>query len=79
MEYFLKLKGLWEKLNSHRPFLFARHRCRCHAVRKDQQHTLEEQAIQFLTNLNDTLSMVRTQVLLMDPLPSINFIYFLVI
>lgn len=29
---------------------------------------LEEQAIQFLTNLNDNLSIVRTQIFLMDPL-----------
>lgn len=31
--------------------------------------------MQFLIGLNDTFSIVRTPVLLMDPLPSINHIY----
>ncbi|GAU33433.1 hypothetical protein TSUD_380690 [Trifolium subterraneum] len=35
--------------------------------------------IQFLTGLNDTFSVVKTQVLLMDPLPSLNKVYSLVI
>jgi hypothetical protein len=34
--------------------------------------------IQFLTGLNDQFSVVKTQMLLMDPLPSINKVYSLV-
>ena len=40
---------------------------------------MEDQVIQFLTGLNDSFSVVKTQVLLMDPLPSINKVYSMVI
>lgn len=40
----------------------------CNVVRKALEHMLEEQPIQFLTNLNDNLSVVKTQIFLMDPL-----------
>jgi hypothetical protein len=35
--------------------------------------------MQFLTGLNDQFSVVRTQVLLLDPLPSLNKVYSLVV
>jgi len=39
----------------------------------------EDQVIQFLTGLNDNFGVVKTQVLLLDPLPSINRVYSLVV
>ncbi|MCH84099.1 integrase catalytic region, partial [Trifolium medium] len=38
-----------------------------------------KQVIQFLTGLNDQFSVVKTQVLLMDPLPPLNKVYSLVV
>jgi len=38
----------------------------------------EDQVIQFLSGLNDSFSIVRTQILLMDPLPHLNKVYSLV-
>jgi len=35
--------------------------------------------MQFLASLNDQFFIVKTQVLLLDPLPSLNKVYFLVI
>ena len=35
--------------------------------------------MKFLMSLNDSFSQVRTQVLLMDPLPSLNKVYALLI
>jgi len=35
--------------------------------------------MQFLTGLNESFSVVKTQILLMDPLPPINKVYSLVV
>jgi hypothetical protein len=40
---------------------------------------LEDQVIQFLTGLNDQFNVVKTQILVLDPLPTINKVYSLVI
>jgi hypothetical protein len=40
---------------------------------------LEDQVIQFLTGLNSEFSVVKTQILLMDPLPTLNKVYSLVV
>ncbi|XP_058726423.1 uncharacterized protein LOC131597764 [Vicia villosa] len=81
LDYFTEIRGLWEKLNSHRPLMACTciHQCRCQAMRSARDFRIEDQVIQFLTGLNDKFSVIKTQVLLMDPLPSINNIYFMVI
>jgi hypothetical protein len=53
--------------------------CLCEAMCAARFHRLEDQVIQLLTGLNDNLNVVKSQVLLMDPLPSINKVYSLVI
>jgi len=81
LEYFTQMKSLWEELNSHRPM----HMCTCPQpcrydfMRAAREFCMEDQVIQFLTGLNDTFSVVKTQVLLMDPLPSINKVYSMVV
>ena len=40
---------------------------------------LENQVIQFLTCLNNQISIVQTQVMPMEPLPSFNRVYSLVL
>lgn len=81
LEFFLGLKGLWEELNSHRPspMCTCYHRCHCDSIQNAQEYKLKDQDIQFLTGLNDNFSIVKTQVFLMDHLPSINRIYSLVV
>lgn len=81
LKCFLELKELWEELNSYRQLhvCICYHRCRCHNTRNAQEYKLEDQSIQFLTDLNDRVLVVKTQVLLMDPLPLINRIYSLVV
>jgi hypothetical protein len=75
------MRTLWEELNSHRPMPHCTcpNPCRCAAMREASYFRLEDQVIQFLTGLNDQFAVVRTQVLMMDPLPSINKVYSLVI
>jgi hypothetical protein len=81
LEYFTEMKSLWEELSSHRPIpnCFCVHPCRCIASRTAKLHRNEDQIMQFLTGLNDQFSVVRTQVLLLDPLPSLNKVYSLVV
>jgi len=81
LEYFTELRTLWEELNSHRPMphFTCTHPCRCAAMREARNFRIEDQIIKFLTGLNDKFAVVKTQVLMMDPLPSINRVYALVI
>jgi hypothetical protein len=81
LDYFTEMKSLWEELNSHRPLpnCTCVHPCRCPAMQLVRTYRLEDQVIQFLTGLNDSFSVVKTQVLLMDPLPGLNKVYSLVV
>jgi len=75
------MKSLWEELSSHRPIPSCTcvHTCRCATSRIAKVHRNEDQIMQFLTGLNDQFSVVRTQVLLLDPFPSLNKVYSLVV
>jgi len=81
LEYSNEMRTLWEELNSHRPMPHCTcpHSCRCAAMREARNFRHEDQIIQFLTGLNDKFVVIKTQVLMMDPLPSINRVYALVI
>ena len=81
LEYFPELKALWEELHSHRPLpnCTCPLQCRCTAMRVNKECRVEDQIIKFLTGLHDQFSVVKTQVLLLDPLPSLNKVFCLVI
>ncbi|RHN78291.1 putative retrotransposon gag domain-containing protein [Medicago truncatula] len=81
LEYFTEMKTLWEELNSHHPMpnCTCPFPCRCEAMRSARMHGIEDLVIQFLTGLNDNFNVIKSQVLLMVPLPSINKVYSLVI
>jgi len=53
--------------------------CRCEAMRSARLHRIEDQVIQFLTGLNDNFNVIKSQVNLMDPLPTISKVYYLVV
>lgn len=73
--YFTKLKGLWDELLNYRPFPH----CLCGAMKMliDFQH--QEYVVKFLMGLNDSFSNVRGQILLNEPLPSINKVFSLIL
>jgi hypothetical protein len=81
LDYYTDMRSLWEELNSHRPMphCTCMHQCRCEAMRAARNYRTEDQIIQFLSGLNEKISVVKTQVLLMDPLPTINKVYSLVV
>ncbi|WVZ12767.1 hypothetical protein V8G54_017297 [Vigna mungo] len=70
-DYFTGLKALWEELDNFRPMTV----CGCSAK---TYHT-QDFIIRFLKGLDDRFSVVRSQVLLMEPLPFVNRIFSMVI
>ncbi|KAL0009567.1 hypothetical protein SO802_011069 [Lithocarpus litseifolius] len=74
--YFTQLKVLWDELRNVQPFpVCSCGSCTCNLGQKlsDLQH--QDLVMQFLMGLNESYSQVRAQILLMDPLPSINEVY----
>jgi hypothetical protein len=64
LDYFTELRGLWEELNSHHPMHVCTciHQCRCDSMCVAREFCLEDQVIQFLTGLNDSLYCENTSV-----------------
>jgi hypothetical protein len=69
------MKGLWDELGNHQPIPT----CTCGALKTILSYHHQQQVYQFLMGLNESYSQVRGQILLIDPLPSINKVFSLVI
>ncbi|KAL2238289.1 UNVERIFIED_CONTAM: hypothetical protein Sindi_1020600 [Sesamum indicum] len=66
--YYTNLKRLWDELAALDPIPS----CSCGAGKKIAEKIVSTQLIQFLVGLSDAYDHVRNQMLLMDPLPSID-------
>ncbi|XP_072060200.1 uncharacterized protein [Arachis hypogaea] len=73
-QYFTKIKVLWEELNSYRPIP-----CNCADSRPMQAFLQNEYVHCFLMDLDDSYAQIRGQILLIEPLPSINKVLSLVV
>ncbi|XP_058192002.1 uncharacterized protein LOC131309363 [Rhododendron vialii] len=73
--YFTKLKALWDELSALCPISS----CTCAAMKDALQYQQRQRTMKFLMGLNQSYSAVRGQILLMDPLPSVNRAYSLVL
>ncbi|XP_057950866.1 uncharacterized protein LOC131145683 [Malania oleifera] len=73
--YFTRLKGLWDELSNY----IATKKCVCGQGCACVKSSHEDYVLQFLMGLNDTYSQIRIQILLSDPLPSINKVYALIV
>ncbi|KAL5573787.1 hypothetical protein UlMin_023384 [Ulmus minor] len=73
--YFTRLRTLWEELKDFRPFLM----CSCRAMKKLIDLQQHDYVLQFLMGLNESFSQVRAQILMLDPLPSINKVFSLIV
>ena len=62
-------------MNDHRPSI----PCSCGGLCVLSNHLLTERVMQFLMGLNEEFHHVRAQILLMDPRPSINKVFSLMI
>ncbi|KAK4400358.1 hypothetical protein Sango_1141900 [Sesamum angolense] len=69
--YFTKLKKLWDELASLDPIPS----CSCGASKKISEKIASNQLMQFLMGLSNAYDHVRSQVLLMDPLPTVGKAY----
>ena len=63
--YYTKLKALWDELSNYGT-------CTC-------GNQKSEYVSQFLMGLNDSISYIRGQILLLDPLPSITRVFSLIV
>ncbi|GAU31202.1 hypothetical protein TSUD_210590 [Trifolium subterraneum] len=80
-EFYSDLKLLWEELEIYIPIpnCSCRNRCTCEAMRSARNNHTMLYAIRFLTGLNEHFAMVKSQILLMDPLPTMNRVFSLVL
>ena len=70
-EFYTALKTMWEELDNYRPFPV----CTWDAKKYHQQDFI----IHFLKGLDDRFSVVRSQILLMDPFSAINRVFSMVV
>ncbi|KAG5524853.1 hypothetical protein RHGRI_031505 [Rhododendron griersonianum] len=62
--YYTKLRGFWDELDSYRPF----------STKRNAYHN-ENRLMQFLMGLNATYNLIRGQILLLKPVPDIREAY----
>jgi hypothetical protein len=74
-EYYTRLKGFWDELTNYRPIP----QCSCDTPRILADHSHQDYVFQFLMGLNDSFAQIRGQILLIDPLPSINKVFSLIV
>lgn len=73
--YFHTLQALWVELSSYKPLP----ECSCGSMKTVADYRQQENVMAFLIGLNDSFANIRARILLMDPLPSINRAFSLVL
>ena len=78
--FFTQLKVLWDQLHNYIPFPSCTcGKCTCNVNKRLNDLQARESVMKFLMGLNESFSQVRTYILLMESLPSINKVYSLMI
>ncbi|MCH90903.1 flavonol sulfotransferase-like protein [Trifolium medium] len=77
--YYTKMKKLWQELHNFRPIPESSCLENCKAIEKMREYKDSDQVIRFLKGLNDQYSAVRSQIMLMEPLPNIGKVYSLLV
>ncbi|KAL0428225.1 UNVERIFIED_CONTAM: Retrovirus-related Pol polyprotein from transposon RE2 [Sesamum latifolium] len=78
VEYFNNLTTLWDELEYLRPpKVCTCGLCICGCTRNDEENEIK--LIQFLSGLNDSYDNIRNQILIMDPFPSLDKAYSMVL
>ncbi|KAL6291859.1 hypothetical protein ACE6H2_000001 [Prunus campanulata] len=73
--YYTVFKGYWDELSSY----ISLTSCTCGASQTSMSHIQEEHLMQFLAGLNESYFGVRSNMLLQDPLPTVNRAYSLLL
>lgn len=66
--HYTKLKRMWDEFHA----LCEIPSCTCGAMKKITEYEEQQRLMKFLMNLHDGFDVVRSQVLLMDPLPTVG-------
>lgn len=75
--YFTKLRMIWDELENYRPnpICTCATKWSCDAFTSVMERIPQDQVMQFLRGLNDQYSNVRSNILMMDPLPPIPKVF----
>jgi hypothetical protein len=73
--YFTQLKSLWDELSNYRRIPL----CYCEGMKIVAEHYHQEYIYQFLMGLNEPFNAIRGQILLIEPLPSVNKVFSIII
>jgi hypothetical protein len=81
IDYFKKLKSLWEELENYCPIPHCpcRVKCLCHALKEVRMFRERDYTIRFLQQLNDDYNAIRSQILVKDILPLLNCVFSLIL
>ena len=79
-DYFTSLSILWDEIKNYEPLpLCSCEKCVCHVNERISNLHHREAIMQLLMGLNDSFSHIQGQILLMDPIPSVDKVYSLLI
>ncbi|XP_019160869.1 PREDICTED: uncharacterized protein LOC109157415 [Ipomoea nil] len=76
-EYYTKSRTLWEQMNTLRPLPICKWnpRCACGLVDEIRKERETDQVIRFLKGMNEEYSSLKSNVLVLDPLPEVYKIF----
>lgn len=76
-DFFTQLKIMWEELENYRPIPLCTCavRCTCDSNRNARVFRGGNYVMRFLMGLNENYSMVKSQILMMNPFPDLNFAF----
>ncbi|KAH0635829.1 hypothetical protein KY289_035744 [Solanum tuberosum] len=77
--YYTKIKGLWDELDTLNTKAICSCTCDCGGKEKMVKAQQDERLIQFLMGLSEAYAAVRSNILMISPLPSVNLAYSLLI
>jgi hypothetical protein len=79
--YYTSLKALWDELINFKsiPVCTCGYKCTCGIIKTIVENRERDYILQFLMGLNDSYSHISGQILLNDPLPSMNKVFSLII
>ncbi|XP_055961065.1 uncharacterized protein LOC130015294 [Mercurialis annua] len=77
VEYYTHLKELWNELSNLRPAPHCKcnPQCQCGALVTIKEYIESDYVIRFLKGLNENFVTIKSQILLMEPLPKINRVF----
>lgn len=80
-DFFTELRILWEELENYRPLreCICPKKCACAFQKDPRAYREQDYVMRFLMGLNESFDAVRSQILLMDPLPEVTRVFSMVI